>query len=92
MLSGLYIFCLLAGSLLTPAPQTATSTNAFDTCTERREYCIESCIKQRENCDRNTPNDPRCVSQQNQCDAGCKNAWTKCEENSGSKLVSRLAF
>lgn len=92
MLSALYIFCLLAGSVLAPAPQAATSTNAFGDCTDKREYCIESCGKQRQACDRNTPNDPRCVSQQNQCEAGCNSAWRKCQEDSGSKLVSRLAF
>lgn len=90
MISGLYIMCLLAGSLLAPGPQAATPVNSFGDCTDKRERCIESCGKQRANCDRNTPNDPRCVSQQNQCEAGCNNAWRKCQENSGSKLSTRL--
>lgn len=94
MLSGLYIFCLLAGSVLAPAPQPTTSTNAtaFGDCAEKHELCTDSCLKQRQACDRNTPNDPRCVSQQNQCEAGCYKAWKSCEENSGSKLSARLAF
>jgi hypothetical protein len=100
MLSGLYVICLFAGSLLAPGPQAtpapghqaATSMNAFGDCTDKRERCIESCGKQRQACDRNTPNDARCVGQQNQCEAGCNNAWKKCEENSGGKLSSGLSF
>lgn len=92
MLPGLYIFVLLAGSVFTPAPQVTKPANAFDSCTEKREFCIESCGKQRQACDRNTPNDPRCVSQQNQCEAGCNKAWKKCQESSALKMISRLAF
>lgn len=95
MITGLHLLCLLTGLLVTPVQQKAAPVNSLSDCTQKRERCVESCGKQREACDRNTPNDERCVKQQNQCEAGCDNAWKKCEENSTSVSAwpqPRLAF
>ena len=60
-----------------------SKTNAINSgdCETKREYCIKSCIKQRETCDKNNPTDSDyCIKQQNGCDKGCNDAWKKCNE------------
>jgi hypothetical protein len=81
MTSILYVALLLLGGFTASANRPAPTANASSDCVEKRELCVKSCGKQREACDKNSPNDQsRCVAQQNQCEAGCNDAWKKCEQ------------
>ena len=48
-------------------------------CAEKREWCIDSCYKQRQNCDKNNSSD-YCVKQDQRCQKACEDAFRKCSE------------
>ena len=48
-------------------------------CVEKREWCIDSCYKQRQNCDKNNSSD-YCVKQDQRCQKACEDAFRKCSE------------
>jgi hypothetical protein len=48
-------------------------------CAQKREWCIDSCYKQRQNCDKNNTEE-YCVNQDKQCQKGCEDAFRRCSE------------
>lgn len=76
--------------LLVPSTRIdAITTNvAGDDCEKKREACMNSCIKQHEDCDSRGNDSSYCVKQDKQCSKGCEDAWRKCSEKSFSSLFS----
>ena len=66
----LVIFTLFAGSM----------TLGKGDCEKKREDCIESCQKQRNQCDAAGNSSDYCVKQDQRCQKGCEDAWRKCNE------------
>jgi len=66
---------------VTTGKDTTVIVSSSSDCETKRDFCIKSCLNQRETCDKNNPNDSAyCISQQNTCDNGCNKAWKKCNE------------
>jgi hypothetical protein len=82
----LYLLCFLAA---TPQPALKTQ-KPRESCLERREACMNACVKQRETCDRENPTDaPRCVLQEKACESSCKVSMKRCYEDLERRAKSK---